>query len=128
MVFLLRKYPLQSTEQEVTVMFEKVAICDAFLPCSEMASIQSSFSNQKILTGCFVVFFFFFLISHYRKCLKYREKLVAEVLSHVAGELTKHLHLPKCWTFRSVQTYSKIITKTECQGSLDIISLHDQWV
>ena len=62
------------------------------------------------------------------KYLKYREKLVAEVLSYVTWELTKHLHLPKRWTFWSVQTCSKIITKTECQGSSDIISLHIQCV
>lgn len=38
------------------------------------------------------------------KCLKYREKFVAEVLSYVTWELTEHLRLPKCWTFWSVQT------------------------
>lgn len=55
------------------------------------------------------------------KCLKYREKLVAELLLCVTWELTKHLHLPKCSTFWSMQTYSKIITETECQDSSDII-------
>lgn len=59
------------------------------------------------------------------KCLQYREKLVAEVLLYVTRELTEHLHIhiPKCWMFLSVQTYGKIITKTDCQGSSDIISL-----
>lgn len=61
------------------------------------------------------------------KCCKYR-KSVAEVLLYVTWELTKHLHLPKCWIFWSVQACSKIITKTECQGSSDIISLHVQCV
>lgn len=57
------------------------------------------------------------------KCLKYRENLVAELLSCVTRELTKHVHLPKSWTFWSVPTFSKIITKTELQGSSDIIQL-----
>lgn len=62
------------------------------------------------------------------KCLKYRENLVAEVLSCVTWEMTKHVHLPKCWTLWSVPTVGKIITKTECHGSSDIIQLRVQCV
>lgn len=63
--------------------------------------------------------------SNLLKCYK---KSVAEVLLYVTWELTKHLHLPKCWTSWSLQTCSKIIPKTECQGSSDIILLHVQCV